>query len=160
MWRSFGRSQSSDLLAATDRLHADSSQTIQRLLATVQRLELECESLRRAQADMAAIFEHTDVIERIVERVAERLSRSARPDVTEKPMPARRGQAGGLARARNAWRYADGTFMPEGERVTAIQDAALAEYERFAAGGRKRAASANRAIDGTFLPDQPFKLPE
>jgi len=64
--------------------------------------------------------------------------------------PERRGRAGGLARARRAWRYLDGTFMPESEKEAVY----LEEYERFAAGGRARAAHARRASDGTFLTDQ------
>jgi len=60
----------------------------------------------------------------------------------------RRGRAGGLARARTAWRYLDGTFMPESEK----QEVYRIEYERYAAGGRARAAQAGRAPDGTFLP--------
>jgi len=61
------------------------------------------------------------------------------------PLP--HGRAGGLARARSAWRYFDGTFMPESEMTFAF----LADYERYAAGGRARAATARRASDGTFL---------
>jgi hypothetical protein len=62
------------------------------------------------------------------------------------PLP--RGRAGGLARARKAWRYFDGTFMPESEKAEAYR----AEYERYAAGGRLRARTALRADNGTFLP--------
>jgi hypothetical protein len=45
------------------------------------------------------------------------------------PLP--RGRAGGLARARNAWRYLDGTYMPESEKFVAYRE----DYERHAAGG-------------------------
>jgi hypothetical protein len=62
--------------------------------------------------------------------------------------PLSRGRAGGLARARSAWRNFDGTFMPESARV----DAFASEYERYAAGGRARAATAHRLSDGTFCP--------
>lgn len=62
--------------------------------------------------------------------------------------PLRLGRAGGLARARAAWRYADGTFMPESEKLEAYR----IDYERYAAGGYARANSAQRADDGTFLP--------
>jgi hypothetical protein len=51
------------------------------------------------------------------------------------------------SRARSAWRYFDGTFMPESEKIEAYR----VEYERFASGGRVRAAKALRARDGTFL---------
>lgn len=61
------------------------------------------------------------------------------------PIP--RGRAGGIGRARTAWRYFDGTFMPESAKDEALRE----EYERFAAGGRARAARARRALDGTFL---------
>jgi hypothetical protein len=57
-----------------------------------------------------------------------------------------RGRPGGLARARRAWRYFDGTFMPESEKFEAYR----AEYERYAAGGRARASHASRAPNGTF----------
>ncbi len=62
------------------------------------------------------------------------------------PLPC--GKAGGLARARWAWRYSDGTFMPESEKIESYRQ----EYERHAAGGRARATRARRASDGTFLP--------
>jgi hypothetical protein len=62
--------------------------------------------------------------------------------------PSPRGRAGGLARARSAWRYFDGTFMPESVKL----EARLAEYERYAAGGRARAAAATRLADDTFGP--------
>jgi hypothetical protein len=135
MWRYFRRPQSSDLLPVANRLHSDSSEPLQRLLATVQRLELECESLRRAQAEMS-----------------EQLSLSAMAKAAAEPMRAPRGQAGGRVRAQRAWRYSDGTFMPESERIAAIEDAALVKYERYAAGGRARAHSAGRFSDGTFAP--------
>lgn len=57
-----------------------------------------------------------------------------------------RGRAGGLARTRNAWRYFDGTFMPESEKHEFYR----VEYERYASGGRARSASALRNPDGTF----------
>ncbi len=63
-----------------------------------------------------------------------------------------RGRAGGLARARTAWRYSDGTFMPESERAATVEELEAQQYERYAAGGRARARGANRAPDGTFLP--------
>jgi hypothetical protein len=63
------------------------------------------------------------------------------------PLP--RGRAGGLARARSAWRYRDGTFMPESERFEAYRE----ERERHAVGGRARAKRAARYVDGTFAPD-------
>ena len=61
-----------------------------------------------------------------------------------------RGRAGGLAQARDAWRYSDGTFMSSGEREAAIAEQEIETYERYAAGGRARAARAARNTDGTF----------
>jgi len=61
------------------------------------------------------------------------------------PLP--RGKADGVARAQSAWRYFDGTFMPESEKQEAYRD----EYERYAAGGRARATRARRAPNGTFI---------
>jgi len=60
---------------------------------------------------------------------------------------ARLGRAGGLARARTAWRYFDGTFMSQSVKL----ETRVAEYERSVVGGRARAAKALRAPDGTFL---------
>ena len=60
--------------------------------------------------------------------------------------PSPRGRAGGVARARSAWRYFDSTFMAESEKLEGHR----LEYERYAAGGRARAATAQRLTDGTF----------
>jgi len=62
-----------------------------------------------------------------------------------------RGRAGGLARAKDAWRCSDGTFMRDAEKDALIKEHEIEEYERYAGGGRARAASAQRAADGTFL---------
>jgi hypothetical protein len=61
-----------------------------------------------------------------------------------------RGRAGGFARVRDAWRYSDGTFMPDREKEAAIEEYEIQQYERYAAGGRVRAAQAVRRSDGTF----------
>ena len=60
------------------------------------------------------------------------------------------GVAGGIARARHAWRYDDGTFMSykDEERIH------IEQRERMARGGRARAKHAKRKTDGTFLPDE------
>jgi hypothetical protein len=63
--------------------------------------------------------------------------------------PSPHGRAGGIARARTAWRYFDGTFMPESEKFEAYR----LDYERYAAGGRARAMRAARRPDGKFMPD-------
>jgi hypothetical protein len=56
-----------------------------------------------------------------------------------------RGRAGGLARARTAWLYLDGTCMPESARWEAYRE----EYELHARGGCARTPSAVRNLDGT-----------
>jgi hypothetical protein len=48
---------------------------------------------------------------------------------------------------RAAWRYDDGTFMPEVEKLEVYRQ----EYERHAAGGRARAATARRSQDGKLV---------
>jgi len=60
------------------------------------------------------------------------------------PLPP--GVAGGIARARHAWRYDDGTFMSydDEERIQ------LEQRERMARSGRARARDAKRAPNGTF----------
>jgi MTH538 TIR-like domain (DUF1863) len=72
----------------------------------------------------------------------ERLAQAMRAPLQPPP----RGRAGGVARAKTAWRYLDGTFMPESEKEAASLD----ECERYAAGGRARARSAVRASDGNL----------
>lgn len=125
--------------------------TTSTLLERVQRLEeeqavlrsqLEGErQLRVLAAHIAAAAHAAPVIGDAIERFAQAMR------ATRAPMP--RGRAGGLARTRIAWRYSDGTFMPESERIEAYRD----EYERYAAGGRARAARALRSADGTFMPN-------
>jgi hypothetical protein len=75
---------------------------------------------------------------------------AAEAAATLSALQARRGRAGGLARARAAWRYLDGTFMPESEKWEAYRE----EYECHAAGGRARAARAERYPNGTFAPKE------
>jgi hypothetical protein len=45
-----------------------------------------------------------------------------------RPLRLPRGKAGGLARVRTAWRYGEGTFMPESGKFEAYRQ----EYERHA----------------------------
>jgi len=54
------------------------------------------------------------------------------------------GVAGGLARAKHAWRNDDGTFMSYDDE----EQIRLEQRERMARGGRARA---KRAPDGTFV---------
>lgn len=124
-------------------------ETTNQLLIRVQRLEAERlqfhtwidseRQLRILTAHLAAAVQTAMIIGAAVERFAEAMR--ARPP---------RGSKGGFARARNAWRYSDGTFMCETERQAAIEELELEDYERYATGGRKRAATATRNADGTF----------
>jgi hypothetical protein len=101
------------------------------------RLEGE-RQLRILTAHIAAAAQAASVIGAAIERFAEAM---------RAPLPLLpRGRAGGLARTRTAWRYLDGTFMPESEKEAAY----LEDYERYAAGGRARALHARRNVDGTF----------
>jgi hypothetical protein len=122
------------------------------LSARVQRLELEHAALRArlegesqlriVTAQIAAAAQAAPAIGAAIERFAEAM---------RAPLPlVPRGRAGGLARAKSAWRYFDGTFRPESEKDAAY----LEEYERYAAGGRARAFRAHRHPDGTFASSQ------
>jgi hypothetical protein len=46
-----------------------------------------------------------------------------------------------------AWRCADGSFMPESDKMEAYR----VEYERYAVGGSTRARTTRRAIKGTLF---------
>jgi hypothetical protein len=134
----FRRNDSQQLVRATSDLTA----RVQRLeiehAALCARLEGE-RQLRILTAQIAAAAQAAPAIGAAIERFAEAM---------RAPLPlVPRGRAGGLARAKSAWRYFDGTFMPESEKESAY----LEEYERYAAGGRARARSASRFSDGTFL---------
>ncbi len=121
----------SDLAARFQRLENEQD---------VLRARLESErQLRLLTAHIAAAAQAAPAIGAAIERFAEAM-------LAPLPSPPR-GRAGGLARAKTAWRYFDGTFMPESEKDAVY----LEEYERYAAGGRRRAATAVRARDGTFL---------
>jgi hypothetical protein len=123
-------------------------ETTSALLERVQRLEDEQAALRaRLEGEdklrlfigqIVAAAQAASVIGVAIEGFAKAM-RALRA-----PIP--RGRAGGLARASTAWRYFDGTFMPESERLEAYRE----EYERYAVGGRTRAARALRNSDGTF----------
>jgi hypothetical protein len=106
--------------------------TTSALLARVQRLEeeqgelrgrLEGErQLRILTANLLAAAQTAPTIGVAIECIAQAM---------RAPVP--RGRAGGLARARRAWRYLDGTFMPESEKEAAY----LEDYERYARRARK-----------------------
>ena len=132
------------LLNRSDRHTLD--RTTRDLLERIQRLEREHAELRARlegerqlrilAAQIVGAAQMAPVIGGAVEKFAEAM---------RAPLP--RGRAGGIARARSAWRYFDGTFMPESAKLEAV----VADYERYAAGGRARAAEATRATDGTFM---------
>lgn len=131
-----------DIIETHQRLAADFSEMRSTILRRLQRVERELLSakLDRFFAQLHLAIELT--IERGLEAAAS-IEKSSHAMVA--PFP--RGKAGGLARSRDAWRYSDGTFMPESKKWEAYQEI----YERDAAGGRARAAKALRAADGTFL---------
>lgn len=116
------------------------------LLERIQRLEREHAELRARlegerqlrilTAQIVGAAQAAPIIGEAVEKFAQAM---------RAPLP--RGRTGGLARARSARRYYDGTFMPESEKEAAYFD----EYERFARGGRVRTATGSRAPDGTFF---------
>ena len=118
----------SDLLERIHRLEREQAEPRARLEGERQ--------LRILAAQIVGAAQIAPVIGEAIERFAQAMR-----------VPSPRGRAGGLARARTAWRYLDGTFMPESAKL----EARIAEYERYAAGGRKRAAAAQRAVDGPFL---------
>jgi len=115
------------------------------LLESIQRLEREQAQLRaRLEGDRQLRFLAVQIVGAahvapVIGSAVEKFAQAMRA-----PLP--RGGAGGLARARTAWRFLDGTFMPASFKF----EARLAEYQRYAAGGRARAAKATRASDSTF----------
>jgi hypothetical protein len=122
-----------------DRATSDLLQRIQRLERDHAELRARLEGerqLRILAAQIVGAAQVAPVIGGAVEKVAQAM---------RAPLP--RGRAGGLARASSAWRYFDGTFMPESQKLEAHR----LEYERYARGGRSRASGARRAADGTFL---------
>jgi len=129
------------------RLAADLSELRSTMLPRLQRVERE---LMGAKVDQ--LFGQLHIAIQLTVRQGVETAEAIEKGLRAMLAPLPRGSAGGLARASIAWRYSDGTFMPESERAAAIEEFELAEYERYAAGGRKRAATARRAHDGTFLP--------
>jgi len=121
-----------------DALTSDIIDRIQRLEREHAQLHVRREGdrqLRFLAAQIVGAAQIAPVIGDAVEKFAQAM---------RAPLP--RGRAGGLARAQRAWRYFDGTFMPESEKHEAYRR----EHERYAAGGRIRAESAQRRPDGTF----------
>jgi hypothetical protein len=129
---------------ALDARTSDLLDRIQRIEAEQAALRAEIEGerqLRFLTAEIIGAAQAAPVIGSAIENFAQAM---------RAPLP--RGRAGGLARARDAWRYFDGTFMPESEKLEAYRE----QRERFAAGGRARAANAARSADGTFLTKASF----
>jgi hypothetical protein len=132
------------LLNRSDRRASDHATS--ELLEPIQRLEREHAELRarldgeRQLRTLAAQIVGAAQIASVVGEAIESFAKAMRA-------PSPRGRAGGLSRARSAWRYFDGTFMPESEKFEAYR----LDYERYAGGGRARALNAKRARDGTFL---------
>lgn len=61
-----------------------------------------------------------------------------------------RARLGGLARAADAVRYSDGTFMSRETVAEFVERQAGILYERHARGGRARASRAPRGANGRF----------
>ena len=124
-------------------------QTTSALCARVQRLEEEQAALRarlEGERQLRILTAHIAAAGHAAPAIGAAMERFAEAMRTPLPIPPR-GRAGSLARAKSAWRYFDGTFMPESARDEAYR----LEYERYAVGGRARARKARRAEDGTFL---------
>jgi hypothetical protein len=116
------------------------------ILERIQRIEAEQATLRaRIEGERQLRFLAAEIVGAV--HIAPAIGSSIEQFAQAMRAPLPRGRAGGLARARDAWRYFDGTFMPESRKYEAYH----IEHERFAAGGRARAANARRANDGTFL---------
>ncbi len=132
-----------DIVDTHQRLAVDLSQLQSTILLRLQRVESELMS-----AKLDRLFSQLHIAVQLSARqggeAAEGIGKALRALVA--PLP--RGKAGGLARAKTAWRYIDGTFMPESVKQAAYKF----EYERYASGGRARAASARRSPTGVFLP--------
>jgi hypothetical protein len=131
-----------DISDTHQRLAADLAELRSTILPRLQRVELD---LIHAKLDRFFAELHIAIQLRVRQglEAAEAVERGFRAMLAPLPL----GSAGGLARARTAWRYLDGTFMPESEKEAAY----LEEYERYGKGGRARSATAMRASDGTFL---------
>jgi hypothetical protein len=132
-----------DIINTNQRFVADLSSLRSTLLPRLQRVERELLS-----ASLGRLFAELHVAVHLVVRQGLEAGEAMEKSLRALTAPLPRGKVGGLARARTAWRYFDGTFMPESMKWEAYCE----EYERFAKGGRARAASANRLADGTFAP--------
>ena len=134
-----------DIIDTHQRLAADLSELRSTVLPRLQRVERD---LMGAKLDW--LFGQLHIAIQLTVRQGVETGQAIEKGLRAVLAPLPRGSAGGLARARIAWRYSDGTFMRESERAAAIEELELAEYERFAAGGHARAKKAVRNRDGTF----------
>jgi hypothetical protein len=128
-------------------------QTASDLLVRIQRLEEEQIALRsrfEGERQLRILTAHVAAAAQAAPAIGAAMERFAEAMRAPLPLPPR-GRAGGLARAKSAWGYFDGTFMPQSEKEASY----LEEYERYAAGGRARAASAPRSRHGTFVSANP-----
>jgi hypothetical protein len=127
------------------RLAADLSELRSTILPLLQRIERDLIS-----AKLDRLFGQLHIAIQLTLRQGVEAAEAIEHGLRALLSPLPRGSAGGRARARIAWRYSNGTFMPESERAAAIEEFELSEYERYAAGGRARASCARRKPDGTF----------
>jgi hypothetical protein len=104
--------RTSDLLERIERIEAAQA-------ALRARVEGE-RQLRFLAREIGKAADLAPIIGDAVEKLAQAL---------RSPLP--RGRAGGLARARTAWRHFDGTFLLEAAKAEVY----LAERERYAVGG-------------------------
>jgi hypothetical protein len=132
---------------AHQRLAADLSELRSTILPRLQRIEHELASAKLDRL-FAELNGATQLLAKEGLKAADAIERASHAMLA--PLP--RGKAGGIARAKSAWRYLNGTFMPESEKLELYR----CEYERYAAGGRARTANARRALDGTFLRSEQF----
>lgn len=130
-----------DVLQTHQRLADDISVLRSTVLSRLQRVENEL-----MVAKLGRFFSELDLAIRLAVAEGCEAASALESGLRASVAPLARGKAGGFARARQAWRCADGTFVPESEKWRARRD----EYESHAAGGRKRAAQAVRGRDGRF----------
>jgi hypothetical protein len=133
------------MIDAHQRLAADLSELRFAILPRLQQVERE---LMGAKLDR--FFAELRIAIQLTVRQGFEAAEAVEQGLCALVAPLPRGKAGGLARAKTAWRFFDGTFMPESEKWEAYRE----EYERHAKGGRARAARVHRARNGTFLPDR------
>jgi hypothetical protein len=99
------------------------------LFARVQRLENEQAALR-ARLEVARRLRFLVAHIAAAAQVAPAVGAAMEVFAESMRAPVPRGRAGGIARARTAWRYLYGIFMSASKKEAAY----LAEYERYAVG--------------------------